>query len=104
MQIYMPKIKHIALFKFKDGTAQEQIDKVLEELMDLSESIPGIEDYVAGLNNSPEGLNQGFTHGFVMTFTDAAARDAYLPHPDHERVKVAVMPFIESVVVFDFEV
>ena len=51
--------------------------KVLDELMELSENVPGIEDYVAGLNNSPEGLNKGYTHGFVMTFTDAAARDAY---------------------------
>ena len=103
MQIYMPKIKHIALFKFKDGTAQEQIDKVLEELMDLSESIPGIEDYVAGLNNSPEGLNQGFTHGFVMTFLDAAARDAYLTHPDHERAKALVLPYVANVIIFDYQ-
>ena len=67
-------------------------------------TIPGIEDYVSGANCSPEGLNQGYTHGLVMTFTDAAARDAYLPHPDHERVKQAVLPHVESVVVFDFEV
>lgn len=100
----MPKVKHVALFRFKEGTAQEQIDKVLEALMDLTESIPGIEDYVAGTNISPEGLNKGFTHGFVMTFTDAAARDAYLPHPEHERVKADVLPFIEDVVVFDFEI
>ena len=100
----MPKVKHVALFKFKEGTSQEQIDKVLEALMDLTESIPGIEDYVAGTNSSPEGLNKGLTHGFVMTFTDAAARDAYLPHPEHERVKAEVLPFIDDVVVFDFEI
>jgi hypothetical protein len=100
----MAKVKHIALLRFKDSTTPEQIDKVFEDLMDLSESIPGIEDYVAGPNISPEGLNDGFTHGFVMTFQDAAARDAYLPHPDHEALKARVLPLVEKAVVFDFEV
>ena len=100
----MPKVKHIALLKFRGDTTQEQIDKVFEELMELSESIPGIEDYVTGTNNSPEGLEQGFTHGFVMTFQDAAARDAYLPHPEHERFKMSALPYVEKVAVFDFEV
>lgn len=100
----MAKIKHVALIKFKEGTTEDQIQKAFEELMDLSESVPGVEDYVAGPNNSPEGLNKGYGHGFVMTFTDAAARDGYLAHPDHERVKASVLPLVEDVLVFDFEV
>jgi hypothetical protein len=100
----MSKVKHIALFKFKEGTAQEYTDQVLDQLLELSESIDGIEDYVSGINNSPEGLNQGFTHGFVMTFRDAAARDAYVAHPDHERFKTGILPSMETVAIFDFEV
>lgn len=100
----MAKIKHVALIKFKEGTTEDQVQKAFDELMDLSESVPGVEDYVAGPNNSPEGLNKGYTHGFVMTFTDAASRDAYLPHPDHERVKASVLPLVDDVLVFDFEV
>ena len=99
----MARIKHIALLKFKASTSPEQIDQVLNDLLDLSESVPGVEDYIAGPNNSPEGLSKGFTHGFIMTFTDAAARDAYLPHPEHERFKAAALPLIEDVAVFDFE-
>ncbi len=100
----MSKVKHIALIKFKEGTSQEQIDKVFEDLMDLSENIPGVEDYVSGPNMSPEGKSQGYTHAFVMTFTDAAARDAYLPHPEHERYIAAAGPVIDTVAVVDFEV
>lgn len=102
--MHMAKVKHIALLKFKDGTSQEQIDKVFEDLMDLSETIPGIEDYVSGPNNSPEGKDQGFTHGFVMTFENSTARDAYLPHPDHQKFQTAALPLIDSIAVFDFEV
>ena len=100
----MAKIKHVALIKFKEGTTDDQVQKAFEELMDLSESVPGVEDYVAGPNNSPEGLNKGHTHGFVMTFTDGAARDAYLTHPEHERVKSSVLPLVDDILVFDFEV
>ncbi len=100
----MSKVKHIALFKFKEGISQEQIEKVFQDLMDLSESIDGIEDYVSGPNISPENLANGYTHGFVMTFQDVAARDAYLPHPEHEKFKADALPLIESVLTFDFEV
>lgn len=100
----MPAVKHIALIKFKTETTPEQIDQVFEQLLDLSEIVPDILDYVSGANNSPENLNQGCTHGFVMTFKDAAARDTYLAHPEHERFKAAVLPFVESVIVLDFEV
>ena len=100
----MPKVKHIALVKFKEGTADEQIQKSFDEILDITETIPGIEDYVSGMNMSPEKLNQGYTHGLVMTFTDAAARDAYLSHPEHERVKAMILPHVESLIVFDFEV
>lgn len=99
----MPKVKHIALLKFKEGTTPEQIDKVFEEILELSENIPGIEDYVSGPNTSPEGMSQGYTHGFVMTFTDAAARDGYLVHADHEAFKGRALPLVESAVVFDFD-
>lgn len=101
---FMAKVKHTALIKFKDGTSQDQIEQLFQEVMDMTENIPGIEDYVWGENSSPEGLNQGFTHGFIMTFTDTASRDAYLPHPEHERIKGALLPHIDSLVVFDFEV
>ncbi len=100
----MAKVKHVALLKFKDGTPQDEIDRIFEELMDISENIPGIEDYVSGTNISPEGLSDGFTHGFVMTFADAAARDAYLPHPEHERFKTHALPHVDKVLVLDFEV
>jgi hypothetical protein len=99
----MGKIKHIALFKFKEGTSEEQINQLFDDILDITENIEVIEDYVAGENNSPEGLNQGYTQGIVMQFADAAARDTYLTHPEHEKIKGLILPHTESVLVFDFE-
>ena len=37
-----------------------------------------------------------------MTFSSSQARDEYLPHPIHEEVKDIVVPHLERLVVFDF--
>jgi hypothetical protein len=100
----MPKVKHVALIKFKDGITQEQLDELFDSILDLTENVDGIEDYVSGENSSPEGLNKGYSHSFIMTFHDAAARDAYLAHSEHDKLKEKLLPAVDDIVVFDFEV
>jgi hypothetical protein len=100
----MSKVKHIVLLKFKAGTTEEQITKFFEDALDLSETVPGIDDYVSGNDCSQAGLSQGLTHGFIMTFSDVAARDAYMVHPEHEKFKAMATPLVENVLIFDFEV
>ncbi len=100
----MSKVKHIALIKFKDGASEEQISKLFDDLLDLSETVDGVEDYVSGPNTSPEGKSAGYTHGFIMTFKDAPSRDAYLTHSEHKRFEESAAGVVESVVVCDFEV
>jgi Stress responsive A/B Barrel Domain len=99
----MAKVKHIALLKFKDGVTSEQIAQLFDAVLEITESIDGIEDYVSGTNISNEGFSQGYTHGFVMTFHDVAARDAYLGHPEHERIKGILLELMANGIVFDFE-
>lgn len=100
----MSKVKHIVLIKFKEGTTEEQINKFFDDLLDVSETVPGIDDYVSGANISPEGRSMGLTHGIIMTFANAAARDAYIVHPEHERFKTTALTMVDSVVIVDFEV
>ena len=51
---------------------------------------------------SGEGLNQGCTHGFILTFHSEKDRDAYLEHPDHKAFGALVKPLIAEVFVIDF--
>ncbi|NKB71203.1 MAG: Dabb family protein [Candidatus Latescibacteria bacterium] len=99
-------IQHIVLLKLKSGTTQEQKAVLLEGLVALKRDnkISGIESVTGGDNNSPEGKTHGFDWGFVMTFTDAAARDAYLPHPDHKALGQNLLrPIVDDVLVLDYE-
>ena len=95
-------IQHMVVVKFKPGTSQATIDALFAALKELPSEIPGILHHSGGPYNSPEGLNQGFTHGFLFTFASAAARDAYLTHAAHERVLHDYLPIVQSVLAFDF--
>src|SRR4051794_26246840 len=98
----MKKIYHLVLVKFPLHKTHRMADLVAA-LEALRNSLAGFLSCTGGPYSSPEGLNQGYTHGFVMTFADAAARDNYLTHPDHEKLKQAFLPDLEGVVAFDFE-
>ena len=100
----MSQIKHFGVFVFKPGITPTQIDHCFAEMRGMVGRIPGLLDMIHGAYDSPEGLDDGFTHGFIMTFDSPAARDTYLPHPEHERVKAIVVPCLDRVVVFDFAV
>ena len=78
-------LRHVVLFAFKETATPEQIDAVVADFATLPTAIPGIVSYEWGTNVSPEGLNDGFTHCFTLTFASDKDRDAYLVHPAHER-------------------
>lgn len=77
-------LRHVVLFKFKDTSSQSDVDMVCQAFANLRNEIPEIKDFEWGENNSPENLNQGLTHAFVLTFHSEDDRDTYLVHPAHK--------------------
>jgi hypothetical protein len=77
-------VRHVVLFKFKPDASPEKIRQITDAFAALKDQIPGVLSFEHGVNNSPEKLNQGFTHVYQLTFTNAAARDTYLVHPAHK--------------------
>jgi Stress responsive A/B Barrel Domain len=99
-------VKHVVAFKYKAGATSEQIDEVTKALRALKGTIPGIVSFEYGVNNSPERLNKGFTHVYLFTFESAEARDAYLPHPEHEKFGelLGKLDVLDEPFVVDFQV
>ncbi|MEP7267755.1 MAG: Dabb family protein [Saprospiraceae bacterium] len=98
-----PKVlHHVVMFKFKEGTSTEDIDQIIKAFADLKNKIKTIQSFEWGLNNSPENLNQGFTHIFQLTFKSEKDRDDYLPHPDHKAFGKVLGPHLEKVMVMDY--
>jgi hypothetical protein len=102
----MSQVKHVVLMKLKATTSEQKIREIFAALDGLRSRIPGLLDFSGGPYSSDEGLHRGFTHGFVMTLADAQSRDAYLTHPEHEKVKQFVIPELDGgldgVIVFDW--
>jgi len=95
-------LRHLVMYKFKDGLKDSQIQEVIDTFAGLPGKIDTIIDFEHGSNVSPEGKSEGLTHCFTVTFRDEEGRAAYLKHPAHlEYVKVA-NDKRERVVVFDY--
>lgn len=95
-------LRHVVLFKFKEGTSTEDIKKVEDAFSALPSKISQIKGYEWGLNNSPEGLEKGFTHCFFLTFESEEDRAIYLPHPDHKAFGDVLGPHLDDVLVVDY--
>ncbi|KAB2674374.1 MAG: Dabb family protein [Verrucomicrobia bacterium] len=96
------ELRHVVAFRFKDTAKPEDVRRVEDAFAGLKNKIPQIQRYEWGLNNSPEGLNKGLTHAFVLTFASEKARDEYLVHPDHKAFGALLRPFLADVFVIDF--
>ena len=97
-----PAVAHLVFLKLKPTADAAD---VFDQLRSLKAQVPGMLSFAGGANTNPEGLSRGYTHSFCMHFVDAAARDAYLPHPDHERVKALILQNVEpeGACVMDFD-
>lgn len=95
-------LRHVVLFKFKDASTPDDVKKVEAAFADLAGKLPLIKGYEWGKNNSPEKLNQGLTHCFLLTFSNEKDRDAYLIHPDHKAFGKILGPHLDKVTVVDY--
>jgi hypothetical protein len=95
-------LRHVVLFAFKDDASAEDVEAVVAGFAALPDAISEINGYEWGTNVSPEGLNDGFTHCFTLTFASAESRDAYLNHPAHVAFVKTLGTCLERSLVLDY--
>jgi len=95
-------LRHVVLFKFKEGTTPEQIKAIEDAFRALPAKIPAIHDLEWGTNVSVENHSQGYTHCFLLTFLSEEDRAIYLPHPEHKAFGKRLGPHLEKVLVVDY--
>lgn len=95
-------LRHVVMFKFKDGTPPADVKKVEDAFAGLAKKIRLIKQFEWGTNNSPENLNQGLTHCFLVTFSSEKDRNDYLVHPDHQAFVEVLKPHLDKVTVLDY--
>jgi len=95
-------LRHVVLFKFKEGATPQEIKKIEEAFRALPSKIDVIRGFEWGTNVSAEKLDQGYTHCFVLTFASDQDRDTYLVHPAHKEFGNIIGSSLDKVLVVDF--
>lgn len=95
-------LRHVVLLKFKDSSTPAQVKEVEDAFRKLPSKIKEVKGLEWGTDNSPEGLAQGFTHVFFVTFNSEEDRAVYLPHPEHKAFVKVLEPQLDKVLVVDY--
>ncbi len=95
-------LRHVVMFSFLEESYPDGVKAVEDAFRELPAKIPEIHSFEWGVNNSPEGLDKGYTHVFFVTFTSEADREVYLPHPDHMAFVEVLKPHLNEVLVLDY--
>ena len=95
-------LRHVVLLKFKDASSTADIKKVEDAFRDLPSKVKAVKGFEWGKNNSPENLNQDFTHCFFVSFATEKDREEYLPHPAHKAFVDVLTPHLDKVLVVDY--
>jgi hypothetical protein len=96
------QLRHVVLFSFKSTSSADDVKKIEDAFRALPSKIKEVKGFEWGKNNSPEGLDQGFTHCFLVSFKSEKDREVYLPHPAHMAFVDVLKPHLEKVLVIDY--
>jgi len=117
-------VRHIVLFRYKDGITNEQKQEVVDRFLALAKECvrsgqPYIISIETGSQNSGEGLDQELEQAFVVTFKSEGERNYFVGRkivkkngnfdPAHDAFKHFVTPLLHEpvdpsgVLVFDFQ-
>ncbi|KAG8420733.1 hypothetical protein J3459_008598 [Metarhizium acridum] len=78
-------VNHVVIFQFKPDASAQSVKQCCDEMLGLKDQCvlastgkPYIANSKGGKDMSIEGLNNGFTHVFVVEFNSVADRDFYV--------------------------
>jgi len=101
-------IRHIVLTKFRSDVTEETVAQIYSGLAKVAEGLPGAGGFTGGRSESPEQIERGYMHGFVIDFDDWAALDAYQNNETHKALGAQLVENavggIDGILVLDLEV
>lgn len=98
-------LSHIVIF-WTDPAQPDAADKLIAGANQYLPGIPGVSHFHAGkMSPSPRPVvEQSYQVALNLIFPNKVAEQAYQAHPRHlEFVAQCVKPFVQKIVVFDFE-
>lgn len=101
-------IRHIVLIKFKPETEEAEVIEVFAKLSALADSLSGAHNFTGGRSESPEQIERGYMHGFVIDFASWGDLKIYAEHPEHQALGSQLVQNaiggIDGILAFDMDV
>jgi Stress responsive A/B Barrel Domain len=101
-------IRHIVLVKFKETISADAIASMFSDLSAIKQKLTGVLSITSGKSESPEKIERGYLHGFIIDFVDWQALQNYQDHPDHRalgaRLVDSAVGGLDGILVFDLAV
>ncbi|KAL2203395.1 dabb-domain-containing protein [Sarocladium strictum] len=103
-------ITHTVLFQIKADAQPADVKALCDRFLALqadcihpTTKAPYLASVKGGRDNSPEGKQDGITHGFVVEFNSAEDRDYYIKtDPAHLAFVESIGDIVEKAIVVDF--
>ncbi|KAK4151549.1 stress responsive A/B barrel domain-containing protein [Chaetomidium leptoderma] len=103
-------VTHVVMFQFKRDADPAAVEAACAKMLALKDlcltpntNHAYIQRITGGKDNSPEGLQQGSTHAFIVQFTSSDDRNYYVEQdPAHQAFKKEIDPLVEKATVLDF--
>ncbi|EXJ93414.1 hypothetical protein A1O1_01806 [Capronia coronata CBS 617.96] len=107
----MGGIIHVVQLQFKPDADPKKIEEILGQLKALKDKCihpttkaPYIKSITAGVDNSIEGLQNGYTHMIITVFESVEDRNYYAKSdPAHLAVGAALVPLVKGLQVLDID-
>ena len=101
-------IRHIVLTKFKPDVSEDTIKGIYDGLSALAKKLPGAANFTGGRSESPEQIERGYMHGFVIDFDSWDALQTYADDEDHKalggQLVANAVGGIDGILVLDLDV
>ena len=101
-------IRHIVLTRFEPEVSEERIAGIYDGLSRLTAEMPGAQNFTGGRSESPEQIERGYMHGFVIDFDSWEALQTYADDPAHKALGAQLVENavggIDGILVLDIDV
>ncbi len=94
-------VMHIVMFKFLEGTPEVLIAEAKEQVEQLIDLVPGLQNMKVGLNFSQE--ERAMDMVLISHFENREDLDFYAGHPEHQKVVSFIKTVAAYTKVVDFE-
>lgn len=101
-KIGQEKAIHIVLFKFKEGTTTQQVQRLKDGILKQKGPIAGLLEISFGEDFT--GRAKGFTHAEVAVFKDRKSLEKFNSSEYHKQLIVDyIKPILEDILVLDYQ-